>query len=209
LNANSSEAHHWHALLLMILDRFPQAIQEIKLAQILDPVSLIINTNEGWLYYHHRQYDQAEAKLKAVLEMDPDFVSALIKWGWVLQQTGGQKEAIAVFDHVCAKLQNDLTVRAMLGYALALAGEKEKARKILSEIIDLAHLKYVSPYFIACIYVALGDNESAWHWLEKAYEQRSGWLTWFAHDPKMDPLHDDLRFAKMVKKIGLPDVTLH
>lgn len=203
LNANSSEAHHWLALLYTMQDRFPQALQEIKIAEILDPVSLIINTNEGWLYYFQRKYDQAETKLKSVSEMDPEFLSAHIKRGWVLQQTGREKEAVEVFDRVCIKLENDQTARAMYSDALALAGEKEKALKILNEIIDPAQQRYYSSYHIACIYIALGEYESAWTWLVKAYEQHSGWLAWLALDPKMDPLRGDPRFAEMVKRMGL------
>lgn len=202
-NPNSSESHHWLALLCMATGRFAEALQEIKKAQTLDPLSLIINTNEGWLYYYHRQYDQAMIRLNAALEMNPAFASALIKKAWVLQQTGEKKEAVAILEQVCVLLQNDLNARAWYGQALAVAGETEKAQQILRELVDPGQNKYVSPYLVASIYVVLGDHESAWNWLERAYEQHSGWLVWLNVDPKLEPLHADARFEQMVKRMGL------
>ena len=69
----------------------------------------------------------------------------------------------------------------------------------------MASKKYVSPSFIGLIFTALGDQDNALTWLEKAYEERSGWLVWLNVDPKLDSLRSDARFAELVKRVGLPE----
>ncbi|HPI72064.1 MAG TPA: winged helix-turn-helix domain-containing protein [bacterium] len=202
INASNADAHHWLALLYVITNRYAQAQQEIKTAQLLDPLSLIINTNDGWICYFQRRNDLAKEKLQNVLEMDSVFVSALIKMGWVLQQCGEARQALVLFDRVRSILQNDISAKAWYGHALALAGERQMSNRMLQEIIASAQNRYVPAYPIACIHAALSDNEAAWNWLEKAYAQRSNWLAWFAHDPKMDALRSDPRFELLARRIA-------
>ncbi len=135
--------------------------------------------------------------------MDSEFASALIKKAWVLQQTGEETQAAAILDRVHVSLQGDLNARAWLAHALALADEPARARAMLKELADPEQNKFVSPCLIACIYIALGEKESAWKWIDEAYRQRSGWLVWLGVDPKMDALRSDPRFAQLLKSMEL------
>jgi len=183
--------------------RTVQAFDEIRQARILDPVSLIIKTNEGWLLYFTRRYGEAIDRFKTVLEMDADFVSAHVKLGWTFEGTGQYADAIVEFQKALSLLKGDPAISALLGHAYALAGEKEKALGILSELIGKDGTIYVSPYWIACIYAGLEERDEAFAWLQKAYESRCGWLAWLNIDPKMDPLRGDMRFAALLRQVGL------
>ena len=95
-------------------------------------------------------------------------------------------------------------MRAALAQTLATAGKREQARQILEELTALAKQKYVSPYFLAGIYVGLGEHEGAIECLEKAYEDHSHWLMYLHLDPGMDALRSEPGFQDLLRRIGLP-----
>ena len=68
----------------------------------------------------------------------------------------------------------------------------------------LLEKRYVPPYNIAMIYVGLSDKAQAFAWLDRAYVDRSLYVTWLKYDPQMDSLRSDRRFADMMKRVGLP-----
>jgi TolB-like protein/Tfp pilus assembly protein PilF len=202
-NPNYSIAHHWYALQLAMLGRFTAALAQIQRAQEPDPLSLIINTNLGWLLYFNRQYDQARAQLLKPVEMDSDFMSAHVKLGWVYEQQGLYPQAIAEFQKALALAGDDLNVLALLGNAFARAGQQNEARQILTTINQRARQKYVSSYWIAIIYASLGAKEEAFGWLERAYTEHSVGLVWLKVDPKLDCLRTEPRFKDLLQRIGL------
>ena len=65
--------------------------------------------------------------------------------------------------------------------------------------------KYVPPYWVAVVHAGLGAQDSAFRWLERAYEAHDGSLVFLKVEPALDPLRGDLRFAALVKKMGLDD----
>ena len=62
---------------------------------------------------------------------------------------------------------------------------------------------YVSTYGIAVLYARLGDNEQAFAWLEKAYEERNLAMTEIGIEPALDPLRSDPRFGDLLRRVGL------
>ncbi|MCI0512686.1 tetratricopeptide repeat protein [candidate division KSB1 bacterium] len=202
-NPNYSIAHHWYALQLAMLGRFTAALAQIQRAQELDPLSLIINTNLGWLFYFNRQYDQARTQLLKTVEMDSDFMSAHVKLGWVYEQQGLYPQAIAAFQKALALSGGDLNIRALLANTLARAGQPKQAAQILTTIHQQAQQKYVSAYWIAIVYASLGAHEKTFQWLERAYTEHSVGLVWLKVDPKWDDLRTDSRFNDLLARIGL------
>jgi TolB-like protein/DNA-binding winged helix-turn-helix (wHTH) protein/Tfp pilus assembly protein PilF len=204
LNPNYAAAHHWYGLYLTAMERFDEAMVEMKHAQELDPLSLIINTNVGWVFYFRRQYDQAIEQFRKTLEMDPNFTSAHVKLGWAYEQKGMYEETIAEFQMVLTRIGDDVLTE--LGHAYAVAGQRDEATKIIAELRERAKQQYVSPYLVATIYAGLGDKVQAFDWLQKSYENRCGWLAWLKVDPKLDNLRSDPRFADLLQRVGLQDL---
>ena len=91
-----------------------------------------------------------------------------------------------------------------MGHALAISNNKAEAQRVLDRLLALSKERFVSSYDIAHIYVGLGDHDKAFFWLEKALNERDDLLVYLKADPRMDPLHSDPRFSKLVQKIGLP-----
>jgi len=69
--------------------------------------------------------------------------------------------------------------------------------------MDPSQWKPPPAYQIAAIYIALGEVQQAFSWLEKAYEQRSSFLRWLKVDPRFDPVRSDPRFLDLLRRVGL------
>src|SRR3989442_1149330 len=142
-------------------------------------------------------------QFRRTLELDQSFALAHVLLGQAYAQKGMFDQAIA--ELIRARELDDTTrARAILGYTLAVAGRRDEAVRTLSELQELASQKYVSAYFRVLIYTALGEQDQALEWLEKAYEERSEWLVWLKVDPKLDRLRSDPRFTSLVQRVGLP-----
>ena len=123
--------------------RFPQALYEIHQAQKLDPVSLIIGTNVGWIEYLARDYGAATADLKRVLEMDPNFVRARTRLGMVEMATGNYPGAVGDLS-AALRLSGDEDpwVQGLLGDAEARAGDRVAAEHDLAALASRAGKQY-------------------------------------------------------------------
>ena len=183
----------------MALGQFDRAIAEGKRAIELDPLSLIINADLSWLYFNQRRYDDAEAQARKTLEMDSRFALGHYYLGEVLQFKGHLTDAIAEYQKAF-DLNHDPYSLAMLGQAYARNRQPDEARKILARLTDETKSRYVPPYALAVVHLALGDKERAIYQLELAY--RRGAESFFI---KVDPLLDDLRgnprFEAIVQKV--------
>ena len=112
--------------------------------------------------------------------------------------------------HYClagrARLIDDRNAQILraLGCLYAVSGKRAEAQQVLDELYEESKQNYVSPYFIAMIYFALGDKDQGFSWLEKADEDRSKTLIWLKVDPELDLLRSDPRFAALLKRLNLP-----
>lgn len=203
LQPNYAIAHHWYALQLGMMGRFQEAMIQINKAQGLDPLSLIINANIGWLLFFERNYDQAKQRLQRTLEMDPNFMSAQVKLGWVYEQQGKYELAIEQLKIALSLSGEDANILALLGHSYALAGRTTEARRIITNLMTVSLKQYISPYWIGLIYASLGDNDQAFQWLNEAVKERSGGLVWLGVEPKLDRLRSDPRFSELLTTIQL------
>ncbi len=205
LNPSYATAHHWYsATYLTPLGRLEEAIEEMKHAQELDPLSLIINSDVGRIFYFARQYDRAIEQCRKTFELDPNFAEAHRTLGSAYEAKDMYAEAIGEFERAVTLSGGNPRMTGALAHAYAVAGKKAQATKLLNELKDLAKQSYVPAFHIATICAGLGDKEQAFAWLETAYEDRSQWLIWLKVDPRLDSLHSDPRFADLVRRIGLP-----
>jgi serine/threonine-protein kinase len=204
LNPNHSIAHYWYAIwYLLPTGQFERCLAEIKKAQEIDPLSLVLNTGMGWVHYFARQYDRAIEAARKTLELEKDFVFARDILGQAYEMKGMYEEAIAELE-TAAALSNRRTLSLRtLGHVYAISGRRAEAQQVLDELLARAGQKYVSPYDIAVVYNGLGETDCVFEWLEKAYEEHSGWLVFLNVEPRFEGLRADTRFQALLKKVGL------
>jgi eukaryotic-like serine/threonine-protein kinase len=200
LNSSYPTAHHWYSLLLSAMGRFQESIEEIKRAQKLDPLSLIINSVVGYNFYFARLYDQAIEECQKALELDQKFSVAHWVLGHAYQQKGLLDEAIKQFQEALDQ-SGLIQASGCLGHAYAVAGEKEKALKIANELVERSLSTYVSPYYCGLVYAGLGDNNLAFEWLERAFDQHSSAIMYLKVDPQLDNLRSDPRFDQLSNRL--------
>src|SRR5581483_6202857 len=203
LNPKYAPGHHWYSDFLAANLRLEEARNEARCALDLDPLSLIINWNMGWMLCFSRQYDLAIAQFKSTLELDPNYLVTYLFLGQAYVQRELYDEAEAAFQRAVDLSQRAAVSLALLGHCQALAKRTQDALKVLAELQERAQTSYVSPAFFAWIHLGLGSHEECFKWLEKALAERSNWLVWLNADPKYDPLRSDGRFARFIDKVGL------
>jgi len=200
LNPGYATAHHWYAFHLTGLGRHDEAIAETKLAQELDPLSLVISRNLGQFFYYARQYDKAIEALQRTIDMDPSFSQVHLSLGVAYLQKSMYEEALAEFQKEISQTGIGITA---IGITYAKMGRREEALQLLDDLINKSKEEYVPPLGMARFYFALGENDQGFRWLEKAYEDRDSGLWAIKVNPLYDSVRSDPRFKAILKKMGL------
>jgi TolB-like protein/DNA-binding winged helix-turn-helix (wHTH) protein/Flp pilus assembly protein TadD len=201
-NPGYATAHQWYSWHLFMVGRDNDATLELKRAESLDPLSLIINADIADAMCVARRYDEAVEQSKKTLKMDPNFAIGHYELGQALAQKHMYDEAIAEFQRAIELSGPSGAFDSNLGYAYAVSGRKAEALKIVD---DLESRRIQNPSVeadIALIYVGLGDRDEAMIRLNKAYEAR--FKASILLRPAFDPLRSDARFQDLLRRIGLP-----
>ncbi|HEV1993322.1 MAG TPA: winged helix-turn-helix domain-containing protein [Candidatus Acidoferrum sp.] len=202
LNPNYATAHHWYAEYLTWQDRFDEAFRESERARQLDPLSLIIAADNAMILYYSRQYDRAIDKFRAVRKMEPDFPRAeMIINAYV--EKGMFAEALAEAENVRRVHGEGPWNWSTLAYVHGRAGQPAEARHALENLKKQNRHQEIDQAALAWAYIALGDNEQAFGWLEKAYSQHSNAMITLKVEPGYDPLRSDPRFQDLLRRVGL------
>jgi TolB-like protein/Flp pilus assembly protein TadD len=206
LNPGDAQAHNWYAGYLTYTGRFDDGTSEARRARDLDPLSLPINNALAGRLLAGGHYDEALQQVQETLELDSHFAPAHQSLGWVYLHTGRQDEAIREFQNAL-KLSgtDDTDLQLDLGFAYAVSGKRDEARRILARMEKLHEQGIVPSGSVAILHGALGESDEAFAWLEKAYEERDPQLTYIKAGRRFEPLRKDPRFKQLVRRVGLPD----
>lgn len=204
LNPNDATVHQLYSRYLSSLGRIDEALEEIRRAHLLDPLSMPIRANVGLIYYFGRQYDSAVGELQNTLKENQKF--GLAHWGLGLayEQKGMMPNAITEFETAAVLSGRNSNVIASLGHAYAIAGRRHEADTVLTELKDRAKQTDISSYQRALVFVGLGDKDRAFEELEKALRERSTLLGYLRMDPRLEPLRTDPRYQDLLRQVGLP-----
>ncbi len=203
LNPNYATAHHWHAIYLASQGKAEESVAEARRALELDPLSLVLNREVGWMLYFSRRYDEAIEQYRRTLDLDPNFVSAHWHLGAAYAQKRMFEEAITEHKKGVALSGSNALAVGWLGHAYAAAAKTDEALKVLEELNELSRRRYVTPYLPAVVYAGMPDKDRALEWLEKAFEQRAFFLFFLKVDPMYDNLRTEARFQELVRRVGL------
>jgi tetratricopeptide (TPR) repeat protein len=206
LNPNHELVYDWYGYYLTAMQRYDEARVVFDKAASLDPLSSGIGTDVGFGLYYSKQYDEAASALKAVLEGNPKFSPAHLWLGRVYQAKKMYDQSIDEYRKMLEGAPTWPVAYAQIGSAYGVSGRPGEARIIIDSLNSFSAKKYVTSYGVALVYAGLGEYDSAYHWLDKAFEERSHWLVWLRTDPRWDAIRADPRFKELLARISLPDV---
>ena len=205
LNPGYATARIWYAEHLYSIGRHDASIQQARLALELDPLSSMISTALGVSHYFAGEYDQAIQQYQRTLEIIPNFPRAIYWLGFGYIKKEMYREAIEQFQLVLNLSGGDSVDLAALGYAYAIAGQRNEAEEVLRQLEALSNQRYVSPVDMAMLHVSLDNNEQAIEYLEKGYEEHADRMSWIKVNPVFDPLRSDSRFQALLQRMNFPE----
>lgn len=204
LSPHSARAHYGLSLWLLVQQRQQEAIQEADCALELDPLSLPMNFNVGYLNYFAGNNERAIEQFERILEMDASFVQASLILSPAYMRKGLLPKALATIEKALPQSGNWSSLRGMLGVVHAGSGRASEARQILEELKKEGASVPLLSYWAAIISNALQDKEQALDWLEKACEERIGLLVLLKVASGFRNLSQEPRYQAILQRIGLP-----
>jgi DNA-binding winged helix-turn-helix (wHTH) protein/tetratricopeptide (TPR) repeat protein len=205
LDPDLISAHQRYGSYLTFMGRFEEAIRHYETALELDPFQLQVNMNLATAYFLRGEHDRAVNHLMQTMELEPNYMPTHFVLGCTYIQQGRLAEAIAEFQHIYKLDEEAYLALGFMGYAHALAGECAEAETLLNILEDISLRKYVSPYSMLVIRLALGPRDRVFEILEQLYEERNDWMVWLKVSPELRTLHDDPRYKSLMKRVGFAD----
>ena len=210
LNPGYLPARHDYALFLACMGRYDEAMVQIKNAQALDALSPLVNRDTGLILFYSGRYEESIETLKETVELDNDFSLTHFDLGMVYLSQSSYEDALKAFQQELAVSGEDnIGAQALLGVTYARMGDKEQALDILEEMLEdlqkRSEDQYVSPFFVAILQFALGDNNRGFESLNMAKERHDYWLRYIKVSPLFDQVRSDPRFKALLEEMNLAE----
>ena len=204
LNPNHALARIWYANFLCSLRRFDEAVAQVLSARDLDPLSLIVSTNVGWVFYRARRNEEAIAEYQRGLSLDPTYQQAHMRLIDAYLAVGRFDDAIDESEMLVRLSNGNLADVMLRERTKLLAGRPNEFERRLDELIASGSKGYASPAAIANAYFAVGRNDHGFVWLDRSFRERTNNMAYLAVEPVYDGVRDDPRFKAMLRGVGLP-----
>jgi len=136
--------------------------------------------------------------------MDPSYELPHLVLGQAYEQKGDYAQAIPELRKAVDLSHGTPLMVSALAHAYGRSGNRPEAEKLLADLRAKSIKEYVSPYYLALVYVGLGRNEQALDLLDQAFADRSNGLVFLKVEPELDQLRSNPRFIALQKKLGFP-----
>ncbi|MFN7933625.1 MAG: tetratricopeptide repeat protein [Bryobacteraceae bacterium] len=204
LNPGYAAAHHWYGVdFLALLNRMPEAEQEICIALDLNPLDPIVSTSAAYIDFLKRDYGKAEIRYLQLLREAPDFQKGWSGLGRLYASMGRYDQAIEMLEKARFLTGDEHSVLAVLGQVYGMCGKRDKAREVLSFFQREAQRRYVASQRFTLVHLGLGEIDEALQYLEAAFQRREGWIISACLHPAYDALRGEPRFQAVVRQLGL------
>ncbi|MDX2029093.1 MAG: tetratricopeptide repeat protein [Blastocatellia bacterium] len=200
LSPSYAPAHDMYGVCLAQQGRFDPALEQLKLALQLDPLSLVARVHIGWTYFYAEQYDRAIEQYQQALEMEPGFTWARVHLSQAYEQKGMYAESIAELNRVMSASSASHRHQAALAHVYSVSGRRREAFTMLEELLQREKKEYVSPYSIALVYAGLEERAQALDWLRKGMEQHAGRMVRLRFDARFKNLRSEPQFVELVQQ---------
>jgi serine/threonine protein kinase/tetratricopeptide (TPR) repeat protein len=204
LNPSFADAHDNYATYLAAMGQWDNAAAELHRAEELDPLSFHIYSDGALDFLLARRYDQGVEQAHKAIELQPDFFVAHSNLALIYAQMGRLPEAVTEAQKG-TQLSDSPLAKGVLGFTYAAAGKELEARKVVDELVANIKTRFVCPFEIGTTYLALGQKDKAFLWIEKAYEERSICIFSMKFDPRLDPIRSDPRYQDIIRRLSFPE----
>jgi len=202
LSPGYATAHHWYAFHLLLMGHTGAGIDELRIAENLDPLSLIIGADLADALCIAHRFEESVQQSRKALTLGPNFALGHFELAQALVQLQQYDAAIAEFQKAIEIAGHQAVLDSNLAYAYAVSGRKTEALQIAQELQLRPDSNPSANENIALIYAGLGDANQAMSWLNKAYDARFNPSILLR--PGFDSLRGDARFKDLRHRIGLP-----
>jgi DNA-binding winged helix-turn-helix (wHTH) protein/tetratricopeptide (TPR) repeat protein len=202
LNPNYGTGHHLYADHLAATGRFDAAVESMQTALELEPWSLIVNADLGWVLFHARRWTQGVEQLEKTIEMDGGFAAARWVLGLTWLHSGRVAKAVKELEAARRLAPDSPHILGSLAQALGVARQRSAQASVLRELRELGRRKYVSPYHYAVAHLGGGARDAAVRELRHAVAERAHWAAYFRVTPTLDELRDHSGFQRLLDLLG-------
>ncbi len=201
LSPGSAEAHEHYGWLCSALERYDDALRELRHARELDP--LLVYTDIVTTLLRAGRIEEALEEAQRSARERPGTPRCHSVLGWALILSGEAAAGIASLERAVALSPGATMFLSQLGQACALSGDGKRARQILDEMRDRSTREFISPYHFAYVYAGLGEADAAMDCLEQAFERRSGAIHGIKGSFLFRNLRDHPRFVSLLRRMNL------
>ncbi len=203
LQPNDADAIRGLAMWLICVGRAEDGVSRLQRARELDPINVQGLAADGFLLFQARHYDESMQVLQSALAVQPAIAVAHWYMGYTLIAKGRPEQAIPELEKAVELSDRSPAVIGVLVRAYAHAGRRRDALRMLDELKRRSKTGYVPAGAFINAYLGLGDNEQAFVWLERGYQEKSAIMPLLKAHPHFDPIRSDPRFADLLHRVGL------
>lgn len=197
IDPHSATTYHYLGILMLSKGDCSGALDAMLRACSLDPLAPNYAANAGMALYFARRFTAAVEQLEATLDIDETNDHARSLLGRSLLQLRQYERAI---DQFLRRTRPTVGSAADLPAVYALTGRRDEASSALEQLVQGGRDRYVSPYDIATIQAALGDDQATMHWLNRALDQRAQPINGLPLDPVFDHLHGSREWTHLLAR---------
>jgi serine/threonine-protein kinase len=202
LDPNDSSIYFDYSQLLANIGDSDQAVALAQRAKLIDPQDSYVSYTLAQAFILAGSYDEGLREAEKTISLDDKNWWGHYWRGVAYSEKGMHDEAIAAL-RTAAGLDDSPLIRGVLACALARAGRRAEAQRVIDELILASKSKFVSQTSIAMGYVGLGEKDEAFEWLGKSLESHDEQIVWIYKHPMFAPLRDDPRYKDLLIKLNL------
>jgi DNA-binding winged helix-turn-helix (wHTH) protein/TolB-like protein/Tfp pilus assembly protein PilF len=202
LNAEDVEAHQWYSEYLTAFGRVAESVAEAKTAQQIDPLSPEVAWDLGLALLFGNRNREATEQLKNAVDLDPRFWLTHAFLAWAYAEDENYDLSYSEYEKARA-LDDNADVLSQWILVAHQAGRTADAQRMLDDLLQRARTRYVAPFYIAAAYIAVGQNDRGFAWLQKALAERNELLVFIKVAPSFRSVRGDPRFIEILRRIGL------
>ncbi|HUL03447.1 MAG TPA: protein kinase [Gemmatimonadales bacterium] len=204
LAPDDAPTHHWYGILLSVLGRVDEAVEQVSRARQLDPLSTAIGTDLGYELYLARRHDEGLRESKRVAVLDPTKSDNTLQIGMIQLARGRPDSAVAAFE-AAQRQGSGFDMPAFLSVAYRLTGSAARADSLYGTVRARYRTDPSLSYAVAVAAAGAGDLDRGIAAVKDAIDHRSVYLTEMSLpcDPMFDPLKRDQRFGRMLAQVGM------